>query len=127
LLPNVFRPLVTTPVVSMTAGLTKHFILHTSWNVYTRILIFSLPLYYIPVRGYCYSSSRQLISSILFLISSSALFARTSLSVCTPWFHSTVISCSHADFRTFEHQLSVVSMPNFLHIEYCRRVQEIKT
>jgi hypothetical protein len=48
----------------------------------------------------------------LFLIIMSGLFARTSLSVFTPWFHSTLISsCWHPDFGMWEYQFHVVSMP----------------
>jgi hypothetical protein len=47
----------------------------------------------------------------------SGLFARTSLSVCTPWFHSTVISSWwHTNLGMWEYQFSVVSMPNVSHI-----------
>jgi hypothetical protein len=46
----------------------------------------------------------------------SCLFVRTSLSVCIPWFHRTVISsCWHSDLGMWEYQFSVVSMPNVLH------------
>jgi hypothetical protein len=45
----------------------------------------------------------------LFLIIMSGLFARTSLSVCIPWFHSTVISsCWRTGWGMWEYQFSVV-------------------
>jgi hypothetical protein len=67
--------------------------------------------------GIATSNTKQ-ISSFFFLIIMSSLFARTSLSVCTPWFHSTVIaSCWHTGLGTWECQFSVFSMPNILHIE----------
>jgi hypothetical protein len=56
----------------------------------------------------------------------SGLFARTSLSVCIPWFHSTVISsCWHTGLGMWEYQFSVVSMPDVSHIEWCRCVQTL--
>jgi hypothetical protein len=54
----------------------------------------------------------------LFLTIVSGLFTRTSLSVFTPWFYNIVISsCSFADLGTWEYQFSVISVPDFLHIE----------
>jgi hypothetical protein len=47
--------------------------------------------------------------SFLFLTIMSGLFAKTSLSVCIPWFYKTVISsCSVTDLRMWEYQFSVV-------------------
>jgi hypothetical protein len=48
----------------------------------------------------------------MFLIIMSGLFARTSLSVYTPWFHSTVFLCWHTGLGMWKYQCSLVSMPN---------------
>jgi hypothetical protein len=61
-----------------------------------------------------------------FLLIIFGLFTKTSLSVCTPRFHSTVISsCSHTGLGTYEYeyQLSDTSIPNSLNIEWCKCVQ----
>ena len=56
--------------------------------------------------------------SFLFLIIISGLFAVTSLSVCTAWFHNTVTSpSSHTGFGMCVYHLSVVSLPKALYIE----------
>jgi hypothetical protein len=48
---------------------------------------------------------------LFFLVIISGLFAKTSLSVCSPWFHNTVISsCSHTGLGTYEYQLSGTSI-----------------
>jgi hypothetical protein len=40
----------------------------------------------------------------MFLITTSGLFARIYLSVCIPWFHSTVVSsCWHTGLRMWEY------------------------
>jgi hypothetical protein len=53
----------------------------------------------------------------LFLIIISVLFAITSLSVCTSWFHNTVTSSrSHTNLGMCV-PFSVVSMPSALHTE----------
>jgi hypothetical protein len=45
----------------------------------------------------------------LFLTIMSGLFARTSLSVCTPWFNNAVISsCSVTDLGMWEYQFIVI-------------------
>jgi hypothetical protein len=75
--------------------------------------------------GIATSISKQMLS-FMFLIIMSALFTRTSLSVCTPWFHSTVISsCWHTGLGMWEYQFSVVSMSNVLHIELCKCAQTL--
>jgi hypothetical protein len=62
----------------------------------------------------------------LFLTIMSGLFARSSLSVCTPWSNNTLIpSCSVAGLGMWDHQFYVVSVPNFLHIEQCRCVRAV--
>jgi hypothetical protein len=44
-------PLVTIPVVPMITGMTKHFV----FNIFIFWFLFSLLLYYIPIRCYCYA------------------------------------------------------------------------
>jgi hypothetical protein len=60
------------------------------WSFYFNLFLDSFCITYLS-DGFASSISKQ-ISSFLFLIIMSGLFARTSLSVCTPLFHSTVIS-----------------------------------
>ena len=56
--------------------------------------------------------------SFLFLIIISGLFAVTSLSLCTAWFHNTVTSpSSHSGLGMYVYHLSVVSIPKALYIE----------
>jgi hypothetical protein len=51
--------------------------------------------------GTATSISKQILS-FLFLIIMTGLFSRTSLSLCTPWFHSTVISsCWHTYYYSY--------------------------
>ena len=58
--------------------------------------------------------------SFVFLIIISDLFAVTSLSVRTAWFHNTVTSpFSYTGLGMCVYHLSVVSMPKILHIEQC--------
>jgi hypothetical protein len=48
----------------------------------------------------------------------SGLFARTSVPVCIPWFHNTVVSSrSVTDLGMWEYQFSVVLISYSLHIE----------
>jgi hypothetical protein len=50
--------------------------------------------------------------SLFFLAIMSGLFAKTSLSVCIPWFHKTVTSsCSVTGLGMWEFQFSAVSIP----------------
>ena len=65
--------------------------------------------------GIATSISKQVQSLLLILMS--GLFARicVCVSVCTPWFHHTVLSsCSHTEIGMCEYQFSV-SVPNSLH------------
>jgi hypothetical protein len=105
----------------MITGMTKHFMFHIRWISILKFLYFNLfsDSYCITFLsdGIATSVSKQMLS-LLFLIIMPGLFARTSLSVCTPWFHSTVISsCWHTGLGMWEYYFSVVSMPNVLHIE----------
>ena len=65
-------------------------------------------------------------SLFCFIIIISGLFAVTSLSVCTAWFHNTVTSpSSHTGLGMCVYHLSVVSIPKALHIEQCKWVQTL--
>jgi hypothetical protein len=101
-------------VAPMFTGMKKHFMIHIHWiSIQFFLFLFGLLLSFIPIQWYCYIY-QQANFIFLVLIIMSGLFARTSLSVCTPWFHSNVISsCWHTGLGMF----SVVSMPNVLHIE----------
>jgi hypothetical protein len=116
-----FRSLVTIPVAPMITGITKHFVFHISRISILKFLYFNFfsdSCITFLLDGIATSISKQILS-FMFLIIISGLFSRTSLSVCTPWFHSTVISsCWHTGLGMWEYQFSVVSMPNVLHIEY---------
>jgi hypothetical protein len=76
-------------------GMTKHFMFHIRWISILNFLYFNFFLDSFRTTflsdGIATSVSKQILS-FLFLIIMSGLFARTSLSVCIPWFHSTVIS-----------------------------------
>jgi hypothetical protein len=108
-------------VAPMITGMTKYFIFHISWIYILKFLYFNFFLDSFCITflsdGIATSVSKQILC-FLFLIIMSGLFARTSLSVCTPWFHSTVISSSwHTDSGMWVYQFSVASVPNDLHIE----------
>jgi hypothetical protein len=94
-----FRPLVTIPVAPVITSTKKHFMFHIRWISILQFLYFNFFsdsfCITFPSDGIATSISKQILS-FLFLIIMSGLFARTSLSVCNPWFHSTVISsCWH--------------------------------
>jgi hypothetical protein len=123
-----FKPLLTIPVAPVITGMTKHFILYIRWNFVLRFLYFNLFSVSFCIAflsdSIVTAVSKQIMS--LFLTIMSDLFARTSLSVCTPWFHNTVTpSCSVTDLSMPEYQISVVSVPNFLRIEKCRCVHTL--
>jgi hypothetical protein len=117
----LFSPLVTIPAAPMITGMTKHFMFHIHWISLLKFLYFNLFSDSFCITflsdGIATSLSKQTLY-FLFLIIMLGLFARTSLSVFTPWFHSTVISSSwHTGLGMWEYQFSVVSVPNVLHIE----------
>jgi hypothetical protein len=105
----------------MITGMTKHFMFHILWISILKFLYFNFFLDSFFIRFLFYGIATSINKQILpfmFLIIMSGLFARTSLSVWTPWFHSTVVSsCWNTNLGTWEYQFSVVSMPNVLHIE----------
>jgi hypothetical protein len=94
LFPDIFfSPLVTIPVTPMITGMTKHFMFYIRWISVLKFLYFnffsdSFCITFLS-DGIDTSISKQTLS-FLFLIIMSGLFARTSLSVCILWFHSTV-------------------------------------
>jgi hypothetical protein len=73
-------------------GMTKHFMFHIRWISILKFFLFFSDSFYITFLsdGIATSISKQILS-FMFLIIMSGLFARTSLPVCTPWFHSTVV------------------------------------
>jgi hypothetical protein len=103
-------------VAPVITGTTKHFMFHIRWIFILKFLYFnffsdSFCIAFIS-DGIATSISKQILS-LMFLIIVSGLFARTSLSVCIPRFHSAVISsCWHAALGIWEYQFSVVSMLN---------------
>jgi hypothetical protein len=109
-------------VAPMITGITKHFMFHIHWISILKFLYFnffsdSFCITFLS-DGIVTSISEQILSYMFLIIMLDLLFARTSLSVCIPWFHSTVISlCWHTGLGMWEYQFSVVSMPNVLHIE----------
>jgi hypothetical protein len=108
-------------VAPMITGMTKYFMFHIHWISILTFLYFNLFSDSFCITflsdGIATSISKQILS-VMFLIIMSGLFARTSLSVCIPWFHSTVISsCWHTGWGMWEYQFSVVSIPSVLHIE----------
>jgi hypothetical protein len=108
-------------VAPMITDMIKHFMFHIRWISILKFLCFnffsdSFCITFLS-DGIATSISKQILS-FLFLIIMLGLFARTSLSVCIPWFHSTFISsCWHTGLGMWEYQFSVVSMHNVLHIE----------
>jgi hypothetical protein len=107
-----FSLLLTIPVARMITGMTKHFMFHILWiSILTcsYFYFFSVSFCITLVSGGIVTFVSKQILYFLFLIIMSGLFARTSLSVCTPWFHSSVISsCSHTGLGMWEYQFSVV-------------------
>jgi hypothetical protein len=88
-------------VAPMITGMTKHFMFHILWIYILKFLYFnffsdSFRITFLS-DGIATSISKQILS-FLFLIIMSDLFARTSLSVCIHWFHSTVNL--HVDIQT---------------------------
>jgi hypothetical protein len=110
------------------AGMTRHLIFHISGVSILTILYFNFFL-----ASFCGTFLTDGIATsfrnfyVLFLLTiMSGLLVRTSLSVCTPSFHITVIcSCSHTALGMCQYKFSVVSMFNFWHIELRRCVQTL--
>ena len=112
--------LVTIPVAPIITGTIVHF------RFYIRCVSIHKLLYCnFFSASFCTFLSAGIATSInvhvfsfLFLIIISGLFAVTSLSVCTAWFHNTVTSpSSHTGLGMCVYHLSVVSIPKALHIE----------
>jgi len=112
--------LVTIPVASIIIGIIVHFRFHIHCISIHKLLYFNF-----FSASFCTFLSAGIATSIsvhvfsyLFLTIISGLFAVTSLSVCTSWFHNIVTSpTSYTDMGMCVYHLSVVSMPKALHIE----------
>jgi hypothetical protein len=115
-----FSPSVTIPLAPMITGMSKRFIFHFQWISILRFLYsssFSASFCVILLSDGIATSISKQISSVLFPILMSGLLPITSLSVCTPSFHSTVTSsCSRTALDMCQYQFSAVSMANFLYI-----------
>ena len=113
--------LVTIPVAPIITGIIVHFIIHIRCISIHKLLycnVFS--------SSFCTTFLSEGIAtsisvhgfSFLFLIIISVLFAVTSLSVCSAWFHNTVtFPSSYTGLDMGVYHLSVVSMTKVLHIE----------
>ena len=116
-----FKLLVTIPMAPIITGTTVHFMFHIRCISIHKLLYFNF--FYASFcttflsAGIATSISVH-VFSYLFLVIRSGLFAVTSLSVCTAWFHNTVTSAtSHTGLGLCVYHLSVVSLPKALHIE----------
>ena len=113
--------LVTIPVAPIITGTIVHFRSHIHFISIHKLLyfnFFSASFCTTILSAGIPTSISVHVFSFLFLIFISGLFAVTSLPVCTAWFHNTVTSpSSHTGFCMCVYHLSVVSMPNVLHIE----------
>jgi len=110
-----------TPVAPIITGIFVHFRFHIRCISIHKLLYFNLfPLPF--AQHFCLQVlphlSVYMFSLFLFLIIISGLFAVTSLSVCTAWFHNTVTSpSSYTGLGMYVYHLSMFSMPKALHIE----------
>ena len=113
--------LVTIPVAPIITGTIVHFRFHIRCISTHKLLyfnFFSASFCTTFLSAGIATSINVLIFSFLFLIIISGLFAVTSLSVCTAWFHNTVTSpFSHTGLGMCVYRFSVVSIPKALHIE----------
>jgi len=113
--------LVTIPVAPIITGIIVHFRFHIRCISIHKLLYFNFFSASFCTKflsaGIATSISVH-VSSFLFLIIISGLFAVTSLSVCTAWFHNTVKSpSSYTGLSMCVYHLSAVSLPKALHIE----------
>ena len=122
-----FRKLLgTVPVAPIITGTIVHFRFHIRCISIHKLLYFKKLLF----RYFCTTilsagiatSVSVHVFSLLFLIILCGLFAVTSLSVCTAWFHNTVASpsshtCLGKCVCVCVYHLSVVSMSKALHLE----------
>ena len=116
-----FRLLVTIPVAPIITGTIVHFRFHIRSISVHKLLYFNLfsTSFYTTFLSTGIATSISLhVFSFLFLMIICGLFAVTSLSVCTAWFHNTVTSpSSHTGLGMCVYHFSVVSVPKVLHIE----------
>ena len=121
--------LVTLPVAPIITGIIVHFRFHIRCISTHKLLyfnFFSASFCTTFLSAGIATSISVHVFSFLFLIFISGLFAVTSLSVCTAWFHKTVASpSSYTGLGMCVYHLSVVSMPKALHIEWCRCAQNL--
>ena len=115
------RLLVTIPVAPLITDTIVHFTFHIRCISIHKLLyfnFFSASFCTTFLSAGIATSISVHVFSFLFLIIISGLFAVTSLSVCTAWFHNNVTSpSSHTGLGMCVYHLSVVSMPKALHIE----------
>ena len=112
--------LVTIPVAPIIIGIIVHFRFHIRCISIHKLLyfnFFSASFCTTFLSAGIATSISVHVFSFLFLIIISGLFAVTSLSVCTSWFHNTVTSpSSYTGLGTCVYHLSVVSMPKALYM-----------
>jgi hypothetical protein len=108
------------PVAPMTTDITKHSMFHIRWiSMHKCLYVIYFPLLYV-LRSYLIALIHLSVCKFflfLLLIIISGPFAKTSLSVCTPCFHNTVIfvySYSHTGLGTREYQLSGTAVPRIM-------------
>ena len=113
--------LVTIPVAPIITGIIVHFRFHIRCISIDKLLyfnFFSASFCTTFLSAGIATSISVHVFSFQFLIIISGLFAVTSLSVCTAWFHNTVTSpSSYTGLGMCVYHLSAVSMPKALHIE----------
>ena len=116
-----FKLLVTIPVAPIITGRIVHLRFHIRCISIHKLLyfnFFSASFCTTFLSAGIATSINVHVFSLLFLIIISGLFAVTSLSVWTAWFHNTVTSpSSHTGLGICVYHLSVVSIPKVLHIE----------
>ena len=133
------KPIVTVPVAPIITGTIIHFVFHIcciSIHTFLYFSFFSASFCTTFLSAGIATSISTQVFSFLFLIIISGLFAVTSVSVCTAWFHNTLTSsCSYTGLGARArvcvclcvcvYHLSVVSLPRTLHIEYCKYAQTL--
>jgi hypothetical protein len=90
----IFKTVLIIPVAPVITLMTKHFMSHIRWISILRCLYSTFFSAFFRntflSHGIAASINKQ-VPSFLFLTIMPRLFARTSLSVYTPWFHNTFI------------------------------------
>ena len=117
-----FKLLVTIPVAPIITGTIVHFRFHIRCISIHKLLyfnFFSASFRTTFLSAGIATSMSVHVFSFLFLIIISGLFAVTSLSVCTAWFHNTVTSpSSHTGLGMCVYHLSVISIPKVYYYYY---------